>query len=142
MKQVQRSRDAAHATRAFARAARALRGSCQGDRIAVEDPGHAVTFDLLAAMDFSLVPVRDALAAHGITATGHSGPTSGIPDADEDRIASGLASAGWMVGPGRRFRIAAGPGVRVSFATLEPADAMRFAADLGRSFREHATRVD
>ena len=86
--------------------------------------------------------LRDALAAHGITATGHSGLTSWIPVADEDRIASGLASAGWMVGPGRRFRIAAGPGVRVSFATLEPAEAVRFAADLGRSFHEHATRVD
>jgi DNA-binding transcriptional MocR family regulator len=86
--------------------------------------------------------LRDALAAHGITATGHSGLTSWIPVADEERIAAGLASAGWGVGPGRRFRIAAGPGVRVSFATLEPAEAVRFAADLGRSLRERATRVD
>jgi DNA-binding transcriptional MocR family regulator len=86
--------------------------------------------------------LRDALTGHGITATGHSGLTSWIPVADEDRIVSGMASAGWMVAPGRRFRIAAGPGVRVSFATLEPADAVRFAADLSRSFRERATRVD
>lgn len=86
--------------------------------------------------------LRDALAAHGITATGHSGLTSWIPVADEDRIASGLASAGWMVAPGRRFRIAAGPGLRVSFATLEPAEAARFAADLARSFHEHTARVD
>jgi DNA-binding transcriptional MocR family regulator len=86
--------------------------------------------------------LQDALAAHGIVATGRSGLTSWIPVADEDRIASGLASAGWAVAPGRRFRIAAGPGVRVSYATLEPAEATRFAADLRRSLREPAARVD
>lgn len=86
--------------------------------------------------------LHDSLAAHGITATGHSGMTSWIPVADEDQIASGLASAGWAVGPGRRFRIAAGPGVRVCFATLESADAARFAADLSRSLRERAPRMD
>jgi DNA-binding transcriptional MocR family regulator len=86
--------------------------------------------------------LQDALAAHGISATGHSGLTSWIPVADEDRLASGLASAGWMVAPGRRFRIAADPGVRVSYATLQPAEAARFAADLSRSLREPASRVD
>lgn len=86
--------------------------------------------------------LRDALAAHGITATGHSGLTSWIPVADEDRITSRLASAGWGVAPGHRFRIAAGPGVRVSHAALEPAEAARFAADFSRCLREPATRVD
>jgi DNA-binding transcriptional MocR family regulator len=86
--------------------------------------------------------LRAALGAHGIGATGHSGLTSWVPVADEDRIASALASAGWAVAPGRRFRIAASPGVRVSFATLEPPEAERFAADFACSLRERATRLD
>jgi DNA-binding transcriptional MocR family regulator len=86
--------------------------------------------------------LRAALAAHGITATGHSGLTSWVPVTDEDRIASALASAGWAVAPGRRFRIAASPGVRVSFATLEPPEAERFAADFARSLRERTMRLD
>ena len=86
--------------------------------------------------------LRAALAAHQITATGRSGMTCWVPVSDEDRIASALASAGWAVAPGRRFRIAAPPGVRVSFATLEPAEAERFAADFARLLRERATRLD
>jgi DNA-binding transcriptional MocR family regulator len=86
--------------------------------------------------------LREALAARGITATGRSGMTSWIPVPDEDRIASALACAGWAVAPGRRFRIAAPPGVRVCFATLEPADAERFAEALARARRARAGRLD
>jgi DNA-binding transcriptional MocR family regulator len=86
--------------------------------------------------------LRAALAAREITATGRSGLTSWVPVPDEDRIAPALASAGWAVAPGRRFRIAAPPGVRVSFATLEPADAERFAADFARARRARTTRLD
>ena len=86
--------------------------------------------------------LRAALAAQGITATGRSGMTCWVPVPDEDRIASALASAGWAVAPGRRFRIAAPPGVRVSFATLQPAEAQRFAADFTRLLRERPTRLD
>jgi DNA-binding transcriptional MocR family regulator len=61
---------------------------------------------------------------------------------DEDRVVSALASAGWAVAPGRRFRIAAPPGVRISFARLEPEDAVRFASDFDRALRTRSTRVD
>jgi DNA-binding transcriptional MocR family regulator len=86
--------------------------------------------------------LRDALAAHQITATGRSGLTSWIPVPDEDRIAAAMASAGWAVAPGRRFRIAAPPGVRVCFATLEPAAAGRFAADFSHAVRQRPARLD
>jgi DNA-binding transcriptional MocR family regulator len=86
--------------------------------------------------------LRGALAAREVPATGRSGLTCWIPVPDEDRIASAMASAGWAVAPGRRFRIAAAPGVRVSFATLEPADAERFAADFARARRARSTRLD
>jgi len=86
--------------------------------------------------------LRGALAAHGIAATGRSGFTSWVPVADEDGVASALAAAGWAVAPGQRFRIAAPPGIRISFARLAEADAPSFAADLARALRHRASRLD
>jgi DNA-binding transcriptional MocR family regulator len=61
---------------------------------------------------------------------------------DEDGVASALAADGWAVAPGQRFRIAAPPGVRISFARLDPADATSFAADLAGALRHRASRLD
>ena len=63
--------------------------------------------------------LRSALRERGITASGRSGFTCWVPVSDEDGVASRLVSAGWAVAPGQRFRIAAPPGVRISFATLD-----------------------
>jgi DNA-binding transcriptional MocR family regulator len=86
--------------------------------------------------------LRSALAEHGIAASGRSGFTSWIPVPDEDRVASALASAGWGVAPGRRFRIAALPGVRVCFATLREEEAVPFAAGFARALHDRAARLD
>ena len=86
--------------------------------------------------------LRSALAAHGITASGRSGFTCWVPAADEDGVASSLAAAGWAVAPGQRFRIAAPPGVRISFARLAEADAASFAAEFARALRHRASRLD
>ena len=86
--------------------------------------------------------LRSALAARGITASGRSGFTCWVPVADEDGVASRLAAAGWAVAPGQRFRIAAPPGVRISFARLTEADAASFAAELARALRQRASRLD
>ncbi|MGO8889356.1 MAG: aminotransferase class I/II-fold pyridoxal phosphate-dependent enzyme, partial [Streptosporangiaceae bacterium] len=86
--------------------------------------------------------LRSALAAHGITASGRSGFTCWVPVADENGVASRLAAAGWAVAPGQRFRIAAPPGVRISFARLTEADAASFAAELARALRHRASRLD
>jgi DNA-binding transcriptional MocR family regulator len=88
------------------------------------------------------VALRAALAAHGITASGRSGFTCWVPVPDEDGVASSLAAAGWAVAPGQRFRIAAPPGVRISFARLDQADAASFAADFARALRHRASRLD
>jgi DNA-binding transcriptional MocR family regulator len=69
----------------------------------------------------------DALARRGIAAHGRTGMNVWIPVTDETATAQGLRDAGWAVAPGRRFRIASPPGVRVTVAALEPADAERFA---------------
>ncbi|HWM99623.1 MAG TPA: GntR family transcriptional regulator, partial [Streptosporangiaceae bacterium] len=86
--------------------------------------------------------LRSALAAHGITASGRSGFTCWVRVADEDGVASSLAAAGWAVAPGQRFRIAAPPGVRLSFARLAESDAPAFAAEFARALRHRASRLD
>ena len=86
--------------------------------------------------------LRSALRGHGIAASGRSGFTCWVPVSDEDGMASSLAEAGWAVAPGQRFRIAASPGVRISFATLESADASSFAADFARALRHPPSRLD
>ncbi len=53
-----------------------------------------------------------------------------------------MAAAGWAVAPGQRFRIASPPGVRISFARLEEADAASFAAEFARALRHRASRLD
>ena len=86
--------------------------------------------------------LRSALAAHGITASGRSGFTCWVRVADEDGVASSLTAAGWAVAPGQRFRIAAPPGVRISFARLQEADAPSFASEFARALRHRASRLD
>ena len=65
-----------------------------------------------------------------------------MPVPDEDGVASSLAEAGWAVAPGQRFRIAAPPGVRICFATLEADDSASFAADFARALRHRLSRLD
>ena len=84
-----------------------------------------------------------ALAGQGIQVTGgRSGFTCWIPVPDEDRIAAALAEAGWAVAPGRRFRLASPPGVRVCYATLGPADAGRLADAFAAALRSRPARLD
>ncbi len=71
-----------------------------------------------------------ALAAHGIAALGDSGLNVWIPVEEEEHAAAGLLAAGWAVAAGARFRHASPPGLRVTTATLRPAEATALAADL------------
>lgn len=71
-----------------------------------------------------------ALASHGIEGRGVSGLNVWIPLRDESAVVQSLLARGWAVNAGERYRIASGPAIRVTIATLEPADAVRFAADL------------
>ncbi len=65
----------------------------------------------------------------GIEAHGASGMNVWVPVRDESAVVNGLRSHGWWVASGARFRLSAGPGVRISVADLEPADAVRLASD-------------
>ncbi|MGW1890641.1 aminotransferase class I/II-fold pyridoxal phosphate-dependent enzyme [Streptomyces sp. NPDC002004] len=69
------------------------------------------------------------LARHGIPVHGSSGLNVWVPVRDESAVVNGLRSHGWWVAAGARFRIAAGPGVRITTAGLAPSDAARLASD-------------
>ena len=76
-----------------------------------------------------------ALSERGIPAAGDSGLGVWIPFAEEAAAARELLAEGWAVSPGEQFRFHTPPGLRVTTAALEPADAVRLAdaiAALGR----------
>ncbi|MBK3639665.1 aminotransferase class I/II-fold pyridoxal phosphate-dependent enzyme [Streptomyces sp. MBT33] len=71
----------------------------------------------------------DGLEERGIGAHGSSGMNVWVPVRDESAVVNGLRSYGWWVAAGARFRLSSAPGVRISVAELEPADAARLASD-------------
>jgi len=73
----------------------------------------------------------DALAERGIQAQGNSGLGIWVPVDEEAPMVQQLLDHGWAVSPGERFRFRTPPGIRVTTAALEPAEA-----------RELATAID
>ncbi|WP_330268269.1 aminotransferase class I/II-fold pyridoxal phosphate-dependent enzyme [Streptomyces griseorubiginosus] len=69
------------------------------------------------------------LGERGIEAHGVSGMNVWVPVRDESAVVNGLRSHGWWVAAGARFRLSSGPGVRITVAELEAADAARLASD-------------
>ncbi len=82
-----------------------------------------------------------ALAARGIPAEGRSGLNVWIPVEDEAAAVRRLHGAGWAVAAGERFRLRAGPGIRVSIGLLPVADAPALAAALAHPDGQARTRT-
>ncbi|MFF5445334.1 aminotransferase class I/II-fold pyridoxal phosphate-dependent enzyme [Streptomyces sp. NPDC012888] len=59
-----------------------------------------------------------ALAERGVAAYGRSGLNVWVPVADETGAVARLLAAGWAVAPGARFRVASGPGIRITVSRL------------------------
>ncbi|MFJ2607310.1 aminotransferase class I/II-fold pyridoxal phosphate-dependent enzyme [Streptomyces sp. NPDC087425] len=59
-----------------------------------------------------------ALAERGVVAHGRSGLNVWVPVPDETEVVARLLHGGWAVAPGARFRMSAGPGIRVTVAAL------------------------
>lgn len=76
------------------------------------------------------------LGERGIEAHGVSGMNVWVPVRDESAVVNGLRSHGWWVAAGARFRLSSGPGVRITVAELEAADAARLASDFARVLGE------
>ena len=77
----------------------------------------------------------EALAARGWKAHGASGYNVWLPVREEAATLQRLERDGWSLGAGERFRIASPPAVRITAATLEPAEAQTLAADLNAALR-------
>ncbi|MEW2157982.1 aminotransferase class I/II-fold pyridoxal phosphate-dependent enzyme [Streptomyces sp. NPDC007189] len=69
------------------------------------------------------------LSARNIASHAVSGMNLWVPVRDESAVVNGLRSYGWWVAAGARFRLASGPGVRITAAGLTPAEAARLASD-------------
>lgn len=70
-----------------------------------------------------------ALGGHTVAAHGVSGMNVWVPVRDEAAVVNGLRSHGWWVAGGVRFRIGAGPGVRITTADLTESEAVLLADD-------------
>jgi DNA-binding transcriptional MocR family regulator len=84
----------------------------------------------------------DALAGHGVPATGRSGLAVWVPVADEPAAVSALLERGWAVAPGERFRTASPPGIRIGTGTLTSQEASRLAADIAGGLARRPRRSD
>lgn len=67
--------------------------------------------------------LRDALASRRVPSAGVSGFNVWVPVAAEAPVVAALATRGWGVRAGQDYRIAAGPGIRICAAVLDPASA-------------------
>jgi DNA-binding transcriptional MocR family regulator len=92
------------------------------------------TTRLLARAERTYAERRDALVAalarQGIAAAGRSGLGVWVPLVDEAAAVRELLAQGWAAAPGERYRFNSAPGLRITTAALEPADAERLAAAL------------
>ncbi|MET7937084.1 aminotransferase class I/II-fold pyridoxal phosphate-dependent enzyme [Streptomyces sp. NPDC005322] len=59
-----------------------------------------------------------AVRERGIAAHGRSGMNVWVPVSDETGAVARLLQSGWAVAPGARFRVASGPGVRITVSPL------------------------
>lgn len=84
----------------------------------------------------------DALAGHGVPATGRSGLAVWVPVADEPAAIGALLERGWAVAPGERFRITSPPAIRIGTGTLTGDEASRLAEDIAESLTRRARRTD
>jgi DNA-binding transcriptional MocR family regulator len=82
-----------------------------------------------------------ALRAHGIDSHGASGLNVWIPHAEESAVIQSLFQRGWAVAAGERYRMKTPPAIRVTIASLDAADATRFANDLAEVLRPSLRRA-
>jgi DNA-binding transcriptional MocR family regulator len=81
-----------------------------------------------------------ALRAHDIEAHGASGLNIWIPLPEESAVIQSLFQRGWAVAAGERYRIRTPPAIRVTTASLDAADAHKFANDLAEVLRPSQRR--
>lgn len=74
----------------------------------------------------------DAMLASGIPVRPGTGFNVWVPATDETAVVTGLLARGWAVAPGARYRLASGPGVRVTVSSLTDEQIKDLARDISR----------
>ena len=77
----------------------------------------------------------EALAARGVRAHGATGLSVWIPVPAEASVLQSLLASGYAAAPGERFRLQSEPAVRITTASLDPAEAPRVAEAVAASLR-------
>jgi DNA-binding transcriptional MocR family regulator len=77
-----------------------------------------------------------ALADRGVAARGRTGINIWVPVPDEAAAVAALRGRNWAVAPGSLYRIAAGPGFRITVGSLEPSDVDSLADAIAASIAE------
>ena len=83
----------------------------------------------------------EALARRGISAHGATGLNVWVPVEAEAPVLDALVDAGYAALPGERFRIATGPGIRITCAGLDPAEAEAVAGAVAGAGRSGSSRL-
>jgi DNA-binding transcriptional MocR family regulator len=83
----------------------------------------------------------DALAARGIESHGRSGLNVWIPLLEESDVVQALFQRRWAVAAGERYRMRTAAAIRVTTASLDRNDALRFAGDLAEVVRPSRRRA-
>jgi DNA-binding transcriptional MocR family regulator len=111
-------------------------------RLVVELWSDAATARLLRRAEATYTERRrallEALAARGVAAHGATGLNVWVPVPAEAPVLQGMLAAGYAVAPGERYRLQSPPAVRITTASLEPAEAPRVAAALAEALRPAA----
>ncbi|MFB7466743.1 aminotransferase class I/II-fold pyridoxal phosphate-dependent enzyme [Streptomyces sp. NPDC056224] len=82
-----------------------------------------------------------ALRERGVAAHGRSGMNVWVPVADETGVVTRLLAAGWAVTAGARFRVEAGPGVRLTVSQLSLPEVPGLADAVAAAVRPGTTGV-
>lgn len=82
-----------------------------------------------------------ALRERGVAAHGRSGMNVWVPVADETDVVTRLLAAGWAVTAGARFRVEAGPGVRLTVSQLSLPEVPGLSDAVAAAVRPGATGV-
>jgi DNA-binding transcriptional MocR family regulator len=80
----------------------------------------------------------DQLAARGVAAHGATGLNVWVPVPAEAPVLQQLLEAGFAVAPGERYRLQSPPGIRITSAALDPADASLVADAVAAALRPAA----
>jgi DNA-binding transcriptional MocR family regulator len=83
----------------------------------------------------------EALRSVGITVEARSGWNVWVRVPDEGAVTAGMLERGWAVARGDNFRLASEPGIRITTARLDPAEAPSLAADLAAVLRARQVRT-